>query len=253
MITALVPTFNCESTIRSSLESMKWVDHIFVVDSFSTDNTLAICSEYTEWIIQHEYVNSATQKNWALPQIKTEWVLQIDSDEVIEPALADEIRSTLNQSDLLTDGYWIPRKNLIWGQWVRSCGIYPDWQLRLFKTQRGRWSDREVHAHVIGLSNVKTLKNHLIHYDYVDIAEELVQFGGQVVVWESNELVKKNRHWRWVDVTLRPLALFLLLYVGRGGYRDGFRGFFLSVYRAFYSFMTYARLYELEVHSGLRK
>ncbi len=73
------------------------------------------------------------------------------------------------------------------------------------------------------------------------------------MVWESNELIKSDRHWRWLDVTLRPAAIFLLLYIYRGGFRDGFRGFFLSVYRAFYSFMTYARLYESEVQRGLRR
>jgi len=259
MITALIPTYNCERTIRDCLESVKWVDRIFVVDSFSTDQTLDICREYTDWIVQHEYVNSATQKNWAMPQVQTEWVLQIDSDEIVEPALADEIKQVLNQPDPPTpsgvpvDGYRMPRKNLIWGRWVRSCGTYPDWQLRLFNAKQGRWTDREVHAHVIWLSNIKTLENHLIHYDCTDVSVELMQFARQVVVWESNELVKKGRRWRWIDVTLRPVAIFLLLYLRRGGYRDGFRGFYLSVYRAFYSFMTYARLYESEVERGLRR
>ena len=258
-LTVLLPTFNCTSTIRDCLESIKWVGRIFVVDSFSTDETLDICREYTDWIVQHEYVNSATQKNWAIPQVQTEWVLQVDSDEVVEPTLADEIVQVLGQpgssvsSEVPVDGYRMPRKNLVWGQWVRSCGTYPDWQLRLFKARYGRWTDRQVHAHVTGLSNVQNLQNHLIHYDCTDLSSELMQFARQVIVWESNELVKKDRYWRWIDVTLRPLAIFLLLYLRRGGYRDGFRGFYLSVYRAFYSFMTYARLYELEIRRGLRR
>lgn len=253
MITALIPTYNCEHTIRDCLESVKWVDHIFVVDSFSNDQTLDICRNYTDWIVQHEYINSATQKNWAMSQIQTEWVLQIDSDEVVEPALVDEIKKVLNQSNILIDGYRIPRKNLLWGQWVRSCNTYPDWQLRLFKAQLGRWTNREVHAHVTGLNHIESLSNHLIHNDLTDLSAELLQFARQVVVWESNELVKKDHHWRWIDVSIRPAAIFLLLYVGQGGYRDGFRGFYLSVYRAFYSFMIYTRLYELEIHQGLRR
>jgi len=199
-------------------------------------------------------VNSATQKNWALPQIQSEWVLQIDSDEVIEPPLANEIQDLLSIGQPNSvDGYRIPRKNLVWGRWVQSCGTYPDHQLRLFRAKKGRWSDREVHARVIGLDDVRDLNNHLLHYDYEDISQELTQFARQVVRWESNELFKNNRRWRWLDVTARPIAIFFLLYLGRGGYRDGFRGFFLSVYRAFYSFMTYARLYELEIRNGLHE
>lgn len=250
MITILLPTYNCETTIRKCLESIKWADYILIVDSYSTDNTITICSEYTDWIVQHEYINSATQKNWAIQYVQTDWVFQIDSDEIAELPLVTEIKQILNQSSSNVDGYRIPRKNLIWGQWVRSCGIYPDFQLRLFKAAKGRWTDREVHAHVIGLNKVKFLRNHLIHYDYTDLSQELTQFGRQVVIWESNELVKKNRRWRWFDVTIRPMAIFLILYLKRGGYRDGFRGFYLSVYRAIYCFLTYSRLYELEVKKG---
>jgi len=223
------------------------------VDSYSTDNTLEICREYSDWIVQHEYVNSATQKNWAMPQIKTDWVLQIDSDEIIEPALAEEIKKAISQPDMSADGFEIPRKNLIWGKWVRSCGIYPDYQLRLFRAKKGRWTDREVHAHVVGLDKVQRLTNHLIHHDLTDLSKELVQFSRQVVKWESNELVKYGRRWRWWDVTLRPIAIFFLIYIFRGGFRDGFRGFYLSVYRAFYSFMIYTRLYESENQRNIRK
>ena len=251
MITALVPTFDSESTIKDCLESLRWVDRIFVVDSFSTDATLDICREYTDWIVQHEYVNSAKQKNWAMEQIHTEWTLQIDSDEQVEPALRDEILLRLAEDDQ-PDGYRIRIKNHVWGRWMRCCNMYPCAQVRLFKTHLGRWSDREVHAHLQGLRTVYDLRNHILHRDLDDLSAELQQFSRQVVVWESNELRKKGKRWHWWHVTLRPLAIFLLMYIRRGGYREGFRGFYLSVYRAMYSFMTYARLYELEVKSGKR-
>src|SRR6267154_2264846 len=144
MITALIPTYNCEDTIRDCLESVKWVDKIFVVDSFSTDGTLAICREYTDWIVQHEYANSATQKNWAMEQIRTDWTIQIDSDETLEPGLKEEILESLLKSEQ-PDGYRIRIKNLVWGKWIRGCDLYPCVQVRLFRTTRGRWSDRQVH------------------------------------------------------------------------------------------------------------
>ena len=245
MITIFIPTYNCEKTIRDCLESAKWADRIFVVDSFSTDRTLDICREYTDWIVQHEYIHSASQKNWGMEQINTEWTLQLDSDEEIEPALREEIISALTQADL-PDGFRIRIKNYVWGVWTKCCGLYPCAQVRLFRTQKGRWSDRQVHARLQGLEPVHELKNHIIHQDMTDLSTELQQFSRQVVVWESNELVKQGRHWRWRDVTIRPAIIFFIYYILKKGFREGFRGLYLSAYRAFYSFMTYARLYEIE-------
>ena len=247
MITALVPTFNCEDTIRECLESIKWVDRIFIVDSFSTDSTLDICRDYTDWIVQHEYVNSATQKNWAMEQIEDEWVLQIDSDEYFDPELAREIQEKLANVDDHVDGFRQRRKNLIWGKWIASCKYYPDWQTRVFRAKKGRWTKREVHARVTGLDHLVDLEHHIMHYDITDLSGEIRQFANQVVTWEANELVKRGKRWSWIDVTLRPVAIFFLLYIRHGGFKDGFRGFYLSVYRAFYSFMTYTRLYEMNV------
>lgn len=252
MITALVPTFNCESTIHDCLESIKWVDHIFVVDSYSTDRTLEICRQYTDWIVQHEYINSAKQKNWAMDQIVTEWTLQIDSDEKLEPGLQEEIKECLARNEQV-DGYRIRIKNFVWLKWVRSCNMYPCAQVRLFRTALGRWSHREVHAHLQGLSHIVDLQHHILHNDLGDLSAELQQFSRQVVVWESNELAKRGQRWQWWDVTLRPTAIFLMYYLRYGGFRDGFRGFYLSIYRSFYTFMTYARLFEMEVYSGKRR
>lgn len=245
MLTAFIPTYNCEKTIRACLESVKWADHIVVVDSFSTDSTLDICREYTTRIHQHEYIYSARQKNWGMERIETPWTLQIDSDEELEQALQEEITTALSRCEL-PDGFRVRRKNYLWGEWVQGCGLYPDAQVRLFQTRKGRWSDREVHARVEGLTTVAELQHNIIHHDLTDLSAELQQFSRQVVVWESNELVKKGRRWHWWDVTLRPMAIFIVYYLKLRGFREGFRGFYLSMYRAFYSFMTYARLYELQ-------
>src|SRR5258708_30024373 len=94
-ISVLLPTYNCAGIVRDTLESLKWADEILVVDSYSTDRTLEICRDFGVRIIQHEYVNSAKQKNWAVPQCKHEWVLQIDTDEVVSPELKDEIGQAL--------------------------------------------------------------------------------------------------------------------------------------------------------------
>src|SRR5579885_3327496 len=94
-ISALLPTFNSAKTVRRTLESIKWVDEILVVDSYSSDETLDICREYGARIIQHEYINSSKQKNWALPQCQNECVLEIDSDEVLSEGLIEEIKQAV--------------------------------------------------------------------------------------------------------------------------------------------------------------
>src|SRR3990172_9006499 len=94
-LSILLPTFNCADTVGSTLETVRWADEILVVDSFSTDATLEVCRDYGARIVQHEYMNSARQKNWAVTHCRHEWVLQIDSDETLEPGLPEEIESAL--------------------------------------------------------------------------------------------------------------------------------------------------------------
>ena len=106
-LTVLIPTYNCQVHLRECLDSVKWADEIFIVDSFSTDNTLDLCREYGARIIQHEYIQSAKQKNWAIPQCAHEWVLQIDTDEVLEPALREEIAAVLENPPAGVDGFRI--------------------------------------------------------------------------------------------------------------------------------------------------
>jgi glycosyltransferase involved in cell wall biosynthesis len=124
-VTAIVPTFNNEAIIRRCLESVKWADEILIVDSFSTDRTLEICKEYTNRAIQHEYVNSALQKNWAIPQATHDWIFLLDTDEYLEEGLLEEILEALENPEPGIEGYVFPRKNIYYGQWVRTCGIYP--------------------------------------------------------------------------------------------------------------------------------
>ena len=251
LITALIPTFNREQQIRGCLESVKWADRILVVDSYSTDATLDICREYTDDIHQHEYVNSKSQKNWALQFVTTEWVIQVESDERVDPALADEIRQAINANPP-EDGFWILIKNLIWGRHVRWPRRYACIQIRLFRAAKGRWADRAVHARLEGISKAGELQNAIIHHDVEDVSEELAQFAEQVIHWEHEELMRKGKRWRWWDVTLRPVAIFLLCYLWRGGWRNGFRGYYFSMWRAIYSFLVHTKVYEEEVKRGIR-
>ena len=120
-LTVIIPAFNEEDNIRDCIESVRWADEIFVVDSFSIDKTVEIASEYTDRIVQHEYINSATQKNWAIPQASNDWVMILDSDERVTSALKDEIVNILSSNDIL-DGYYIPRVNRFLGRDIKYGG-----------------------------------------------------------------------------------------------------------------------------------
>src|SRR5260370_6427534 len=138
-ISILLPTFNCANSVRDTLESLKWADEIVAVDSYSTDGTLDICREFGARIIQHEYVNSAKQKNWAVPQCRHEWVLQIDTDEMLSPELKEEIEQAVAAAPQEVHAFRMPRRNHVLGRFMRYGGIYPDYQTRLFRREHGRW------------------------------------------------------------------------------------------------------------------
>jgi glycosyltransferase involved in cell wall biosynthesis len=243
--TAIVPTFNNERIIRRCLESVKWADEILVVDSFSTDKTLDICREYGARIIQHAYINSALQKNWAIPQAAHEWILLLDSDEELESGFKEEVSSILGDSDQNIDGYRMARKNLIYGKWIKTCGIYPDYLVRLFR-KKCRYVEREVHAHLdISPERIGSFDRHIIHYDFTDLNSYLIKFS-RYMKYELDQLVKENRRFRLREITLRPLYMFCWSYLYKQGFRDGIRGFFLSVLKAHYNFTMYMKLWEEE-------
>ena len=250
-ISILLPTFNSAATVRETLESVQWADEILVVDSFSSDVTLEICRGYGARIIQHEYINSAKQKNWALPQCRHEWVLQIDTDEVLEPGLREEIEKVLTGVPPGVHAFRLPRKNHVLGRWVRRGGIYPDYQTRLCRRDFGRWQEREVHAHVQIPGEVKTLRHHILHYGMPTISKQVSNLD-RYTRYEADELRKLGTRFRWSRITIGPWIVFFHRYVWQKGFLDGWRGFILCCYLAFYDFLSQAKLWELEV-LGLEK
>jgi len=244
LISILLPTFNSAATVRETLESVKWADEILIVDSFSTDRTLEIGREYGARIIQHEYLNSARQKNWAAPQCKNEWVLQIDTDETLEEGSRQEIEAAL-QSSKTVDAFRLPRKNHVLGRWVRHAGIYPDYQTRLFRRDQGRWIEREVHAHVVVPGEVRNLKRHIMHFGMPNLSKQLRNLD-RYTRYEADELRKQGIRFGWSRVILRPWLVFLHRYFWLKGFLEGWRGLILCGYFGIYDFLSQAKLWELE-------
>ena len=244
-LTAIIPTYNNETIIRRCLENVKWADEILVVDSYSTDRTLKICEEYGTRIIQHEYINSAIQKNWAIPRASHEWILLLDSDEELELGFREEVHSILKNPPDMIDGYRMRRKNLIYGKWIKSCGRYSGSLVRLFR-RKCRYTEREVHAHIdLAPERTGEFRHQIIHHDLTDLHSYHIKFA-RYMNYELDQLVKEGRKFRLREVTLRPIYMFCWSYFYKQGFRDGIRGFLLSVLNAYYNFTMYMKLWEYE-------
>jgi glycosyltransferase involved in cell wall biosynthesis len=227
------------------------VHEILVVDSFSSDGTVEICGAYGARIIQHEYSNSARQKNWAVPQCRNEWVLQVDSDETLEPGAQEEIERAIAGAAPDIHAFRIPRRNHFLGRWMRHGGLYPDYQIRLFRRDQGRWDDREVHAHLRISGKIDTLSHSILHNDAPCIAVRIRNLD-RYTRYEADELCKKGIRFRWHDLVLRPSVAFFYRYFWLQGFREGWRGFVQCAYTGIYVFLTRAKLWELEVLSVKR-
>jgi glycosyltransferase involved in cell wall biosynthesis len=247
-ISVLVPTFNNAPILRECLRSVKWADEILAVDSFSSDGTLEICHEYGARVIQHEYVQSAIQKNWAIPQCAYDWVLQIDTDERLEEGAREEILDAIVHADSGTDAFRLPRKNHILDQWLVVENLYPDFQTRLFRRDRGSFENKEVHAHVQVPGKVQTLTHHILHYGMETISKQLTNID-RYSRYQADELKKRGKKFHWYQLFLRPVAIFGYYYLWKRGFTAGYRGYLISTLNATFDFWTHAKLWEIEKFS----
>jgi len=248
-IAIIVPTFNEEDNLRACLESVTWADDIFVVDSFSTDRTLDIAREFTKHIVQHEYVNSATQKNWAIPQCATDWIMVVDADERVTPELRDRIQGIL-AGGAEHDGFYLKRMTIFFGRLIRHCGWHKDYLIRLWRRGKGRYEDLHVHADVIVDGSVGRIEEHLLHDTYKSLDHYLEKFG-RYTTWSAQDLYDRGRRATWVNLTLRPAWRFVRMYIVRHGFLDGKHGLILCGLAAFSVFMKYAKLWDMRRRDAL--
>jgi len=245
-LTVLVPTRNEEHNLRACLESVKWADELFVVDSFSTDRTLEIAREMGARVLQHEYVNSAAQKNWAIPQAENEWVFILDSDERVSPELADEIRAVLNRpEDERAAAYSVYRRTFFFGKEIRHCGWDTDSVIRLFDKGRARYPQLWVHANMEVDGRVEELRGRILHYTYHSMDQYFEKFG-RYTTWSARDLMEKGRRATFINLVGRPLLRFLKMYFLRLGFLDGVPGAVLCGLAACSVFTKYAKLWEMQ-------
>ena len=243
-ISVAVITKNEEQNIRACLESILWADEVVVVDSGSTDGTLQICRDFQARVYVEEWKGFSCQKNSAVEKTRNEWVLSLDADEWVSPDLRREIESTL-QRNPLCDGYFIARKNFFLNRWIKHCGWYPDYNLRLFRKDRGRFRERAVHERVELRGKVGYLKNALEHKTYRSVSDFLERMDRYSTL-AAREMRNEGRRYHFFDAFFRPPFTFLQMYLIRAGFLEGYLGFLLSVLYSFYTFAKYSKLKEFQ-------
>ncbi len=241
-ISCCIVCHNEAAHIRRCLESVVWCDEIIVVDSFSTDQTVQVCQEYTARIIRRAWPGYVEQKRFALSQTRYEWVLNIDADEEVSPALQHDILAILARNDPAVDGFYIPRLVYYLGRWWWR-GWYPGYRLRLFRKSRVRWGGIDPHEKAVLHGQTDCVSSNIYHYTYDNMTDHLRTINHLTDI-ASQQLAQRGARVRVGDIVFRSLWRFVRFYVLSGCIRDGRAGFFVSVTAAFYTFLKYAKLWE---------
>lgn len=238
-LAAVVLTYNEEQNIVDCLTTLAWADRRVVLDSFSTDRTVALAQEMGAEILRHPFENYARQRNVALDWVDADWIFFVDADERVPPELAAEVQAVV-AGEGPEVGWWVPRHNYIFGRLTRGAGWYPDYQMRLVRRGYARW-ERAVHEIAVVDGPTGYLQNPLIHYNYEDLADFIarqrrytdydaaVLFGEGVRPRFYTPYSQAVRHFWWRFVTLK-------------GFRDGGHGLWLSLLMAYYEAVKYRKL-----------
>lgn len=285
-VSVLIPAKNEEQNLPACLASVARADEVFVVDSQSSDRSIEIAESLGATVVQFDFNGTwPKKKNWSLENLpfRNEWVLIVDCDERITPELWDEIEVAIQNPDY--SGYYLNRRVFFLGVWIRHGGKYPDWNLRLFKHQLGRYEnlktegvrntgDNEVHEHVV-MSNpaaVGYLKEDMLHEDFRDLFHWIARHN-RYSNWEARvyyniltgqddsetiganlfgDAVQRKRFLKkvWVRLPFKPFLRFVLFYFLRLGFLDGRAGYIYGRLLSQYEYQIGVKLYELRQFGG---
>jgi glycosyltransferase involved in cell wall biosynthesis len=234
-VTATIITFNEAANIEAALASLSWADEIIVIDSHSTDDTVAIARRFTDKVIVRQWPGYIAQKNFAAEQAAHDWIFSLE--------LAAEVKA-LMASGPKAPGYRVPRVTFHLGRWMRSTDWYPDYQLRFYDRRRARWSGKYVHESVKADGPVEDLRGELQHYAYRDLAHHF-QTMDRYTTLAAKQMFEEGRTAGFFDLMVHPPAAFFRNYLLRGGFRDGVPGLIVSAMNARYVGLKFAKLWEL--------
>lgn len=275
-VSICILTYNAEAELNDCLRSVaKWAEAIFIVDSNSTDRTTAIASKYTDRIFAHAFEGFAQQRNWALDSLPwaTEWVMFVDQDERLTQELRDEIAQLFDGGmQGPPDGFYVKRRFLFMGRWLRHGGYYPNPEIRLFRREKARVVDAGLREYLTLKGTTGALRSDMLHesekclgwwiakhnkYADVEAEERLTGAGARRLAAASDGHLEgprqrlRRRAWDRLPMLIRPFLLFTYRYVIRLGFLDGGEGFIYCVlHDLWYPFLVDAKVRERKLTVG---
>jgi glycosyltransferase involved in cell wall biosynthesis len=248
-VSATIIVLNEETNIRDCLESVRWADEIIVSDTGSTDKTVELCETFGARVYKDQWRGYGAQKNLCAERARNDWILNIDADERVSPELKAEISTVLEngppERPRGTAGYYIPRKNFFGATWIRHCGWWPDYNLRLYRRSSGRFAEKLVHEAVQVDGTKGYLKNPLVHRTYEDVPDYLERMERYSTL-AAKQMLLEGRRTRTLDILIRPAFTFFKMFVLKRGFLDGGVGLLLSMLYASYTKAKYIKLREMK-------
>lgn len=247
MLTAVILTKNEEVNIERCIKSLKFCDQIVVVDDESVDNTLKIAKKLKTEVLIHPMKDFSAQHNWAMENIKSNWLLFVDADEVVSQKLAGEILEKVKNPDAV--GYFIPRIDTMWNKKLRFGDLWGAKFIRLGRRGAGLW-EGAVHEQWKIDGIVKTLEHPLNHFPHPNLVAFLSSLN-RYSSMRAEELYSKGKRSNLLQIIFYPMCKFLWLGICRLGLADGIEGFIHAVCMAFYSFLVRGKMYLLHRKIGV--
>jgi glycosyltransferase involved in cell wall biosynthesis len=240
-ISTIILTKNEENNIERCLKSIVTIsDEIIVVDCLSTDRTVEIIKAYSDKIFLNPWQGFSKQRSFAIEKTNNDWILWIDADEEASSELIDEIKTL----DFSKDGYEIPRLVHYLDKWIRHCGWYPDYTLRLFNKKKGIFSDVLVHENFILSGTKGKISSPLFHYPYRDISHHLEKMNSYTEL-AARQMNDRGKKVMLISVLTHSLFKFFRMYILKMGFLDGRQGFAVSALGSVYVFLKYLKLWEM--------
>jgi glycosyltransferase involved in cell wall biosynthesis len=250
-VTVTIITKNEAAHIGAAIDSASWADEIVVVDSGSSDDTVALARAKGVRVESRPWTGWVDQKNFAAGLAAHDWIFSLDADERVTPALAHEIKGLL-ADDPPHAAYKVPRVTFHLGRWIRTTDFYPDSQTRLYDRRAARWSGLYVHESVTASGTLGRLTQELQHYSYKDLSDHLDRINAYSTL-AARQMYERGRRAGALDLLVQAPAAFLRNYLLRRGVLDGSAGLVLSMVNAYSVFLKFAKLWELQRRAGARE
>lgn len=249
-ISASIIVRNEEANIAELCETIDWADEIVIVDSDSTDRTVEIARRYTDKVFNREFKGYKDKHEFADSQTTGDWVFWIDADERVAPELRRSIEKLREQpDDSLANGYRIARKTFFLGKWIRHCGWYPDYQMRLYRKDKSYWDGVAPHQTARVDGRVGVLEGEFLHYTKQNLGE-YHRVTDSYATLAAEHLANEGRKIGPLAMLGNAVAAFFRTYILKQGFRDGAAGMVIAGFTAYGVFLKYAKLWE---HNNIKR